>query len=506
MMLLKKTTSVCPEDLKLLEAELWEIDGQVIMKKTCPEHGSFEDVYWSDYEEYVRAEKCRDDGAGMTQPRKTGLDCPQGCGICQRHTTRTTLMVIDVTNRCNLKCPICFAAAQSGEQVYEPTMDQLTGIVEYAQRMNQPNIVQGILNSGGEPTLREDLLDILRMERDHGIDYIVIATNGLRLAADIEYFKRVRDLEVYIYLQFDGVTPDPYRKTRGRDLWSVKQQVIENARRIGYDKVVLVATVVKGVNDDQVGAMVRYVAANSDVIRHIVFQPVSFSGRIDRTRLREMRITTPDVVRLLEEQMQGELKKGDFFTLTMTETLAKMVTKGGRHREFCIHPHCGVVALASLEKGRLVPISRFIDNDKLYSRMRRAFEAGKSRRGITWDLITGFILHVKPGFWLRLLPVLKTWSRKSGRAMVDDWMRHNWVSIGIMQFMDPYNFDIDRVRRCCLHYGVPDRKTGARLIPFCAMNNFHRPSVEREFASGAETGPDTVAPAPGAARQPLVVK
>ena len=500
MLLLKKTTSVCPEDLKLLEAELWEMDGQVIMKKTCPEHGSFEDVYWSDYQEYVRAEKFRDDGPGMTEPRSTGLDCPQGCGICQRHTTHTTLMMIDVTNRCNLKCPICFAAAHSGDTVYEPTIDQLRGIVEYARRMNQPNIVQGILNSGGEPTVREDLFDILRMEKEQGIDYLVVATNGLRLAADIEYFKRLRDLgDVYIYLQFDGVTSAPYEKTRGRDLWPVKQKVIENARQIGYDRVVLVATIVKGVNDDQVAAMTRYVAANSDVIRHIVYQPVSFSGRIDRTKLKEMRITTPDVMRLFEEQTGGEIKKSDFFPLSMTETLAKMVTKGGRHREFCIHPHCGVVALVSLEKGKFVPISRFIDNEKFYARMRRSFEAGKSRRGITWDLVTGFVLHVRPGFWLRLFPLLKTWNHKAGRVLVDDWMRQNWVTIGIMQFMDPYNFDLDRVQRCCLHYGVPDRETGARLIPFCAMNNFHRQSVEREFSTGASARPAPL-------KQPIIVK
>ncbi len=507
-MLLKKTTSVCPEDLKPLEAELWEVEGQVIMKKTCPEHGSFEDVYWSDYQEYVRAEQCRDDGTGMTEPRKTDLGCPQGCGICQRHTTRTTLMIMDLTNRCNLKCPICFAAAQAGEYVYEPTMDQLRGIVEYARRMNEPNVVQGILNSGGEPTVREDLLDVLKMERDQGIDYIVVATNGLRLAADIEYFKALRDLGVYIYLQFDGVTPEPYLKARGRDLWPVKQKVIDNARKIGYDKVILVATIVRGVNDGQVGDMVRYVAANSDVIRHIVYQPVSFSGRIDRTRLKEMRITTSDVMRLFEEQTQGEIKTSDFFTLTMTETLAKMVTKGGRHREFCIHPHCGVVALASLEKGKLVPISRFIDNEKFYARMRRAFEAKKSRAGIMRDLVIGFALHVKPGFWLRLLPLLKTWSRQTGRALMDDWMRQNWVSIGIMQFMDPYNFDLDRVQRCCLHYGVPDRKTGARLIPFCAMNNFHRQSVEREFSTSARATPGGGAPAARekvASREPIIV-
>lgn len=504
-MLLKKTMSVCPEDLRPLEAELWEIDGRVIMKKTCPEHGSFEDLYWSDYGEYERAGRCRDDGAGMTRPRRTRLDCPQGCGICQRHTTRTTLMILDLTNRCNLKCPICFAAAQTGDRVYEPTVDQLRGIVEYAQRANEPNILQGILNSGGEPTVREDLLDILKMERDLGVDYLVVATNGLRLAADIEYFKALRDLEVYIYLQFDGVTPGPYQQARGRDLWPVKQRVIDNARKIGYDKVILVATIVKGVNDHQVGDMLRFVAANSDVIRHIVYQPVSFSGRIDRTRLKEMRITTPDVMRLFEEQTNGEIRKSDFFTLTMTETLAKMVTRGGRHREFCIHPHCGMVALVSLEKGRLVPISRFIDNDRFYSRMRRSFESGKSRSGIMRDLVAGFVLHVRPGFWLRLLPLLRTWTRRTGRALMDDWMRQNWVSIGIMQFMDPYNFDVDRVQRCCLHYGVPDRATGARLIPFCAMNNFHRQAVESEFSTNARAG---TAPAAEASdpRRPTAVK
>lgn len=509
MLLLKKTTSVCPEDLKPLEAELWEIDGQVIMKKTCPEHGSFEDLYWSDYKEYVRAEKCRDDGTGMSKPRESNLGCPNDCGICQKHTTHTTLLMIDMTNRCNLKCPICFASAHSAEYVYEPTIDQVRDIVEYAKEMNQPNIVQGILNSGGEPTVREDLFDILKMERSLGIDYLVIATNGLRLAEDIEYFKKLRDLEIYIYLQFDGVTSEPYLKTRNRDLWPVKQKVIENARKIGYDKVILVPTIVKGVNDHQIGDMIRYVAQNSDVIRHIVFQPVSFSGRIDRTKLKEMRITTPDVMRLFEEQTKGEIKKSDFFTLPMSQTLAKMVTKGGRHRDFCIHPHCGVVALVAPKKGKLVSVSRLMEAEKLYARMRRSFELKKSRAGIMWDLVTGFIMYVKPSFWLTLFPLLKTKSYKSGRQLVDDWMRNNWITIGIMQFMDPYNFDLDRVQRCCLHYGVPDKKTKARLIPFCTMNNFHRQSIEREFSISAKAKPTeeaTTDKTTAATKQPIRVK
>ncbi len=257
------------------------------------------------------------------------------------------------------------------------------------------------------------------------------------------------------------------------------------------------------------GDMIRYVAQNSDVIRHIVFQPVSFSGRIDRTKLKEMRITTPDVMRLFEEQTKGEIKKSDFFTLPMSQTLAKMVTKGGRHRDFCIHPHCGVVALVSPKKGKLVPVSRFMDSEKLYARMRRSFDLKKSRAGIMWDLVTGFIMYVKPSFWLTLFPLLKTRSYKSGRQLVDDWMRNNWITIGIMQFMDPYNFDLDRVQRCCLHYGVPDKKTKARLIPFCTMNNFHRQSIEREFSISAKAKPTeeaTLDKTTAAAKQPIRVK
>ncbi len=494
MVLLKKTKSICPQDLRLLDAELWEVNGQVIMRKQCPDHGSFEDVYWSDYEQYVRAEKFRDDGQGLLEYREIRNGCPLDCGLCQNHRTRTTLLIIDLTNRCNLKCPVCFAAAHAVDYVYEPSKEQLRNIIEYAQRVNRPNIVQGIQNSGGEPTVREDLLEILQMQRDMGIDYILLATNGLRMAEDIEYFKKLKELGVYLYLQFDGVTSEPYIKTRGRDLWPAKQRIIENARKIGYNGIALVPTIVKGVNDHQIGDMLRYVGDNSDVIRHIVFQPVSFAGRIDQTRLKEMRITTPDVMRLCEEQTQGQIARSDYFTLPMNQILAKMVTKGGRHREFGIHPHCGMIALVSQEKGKFVPVSRFIDNEKLYFRMRRSFELKRSRPRMMWDLLSGFLMYVRPAFWVKLLPLLLTKSYKSGRNLVDQWMREHWITIGIMQFMDPYNFDLDRVQGCCLHYGVPDDgEEKARLIPFCAMNNIHRRSVEEKFSVKKSKTADEVA-------------
>src|SRR4030043_258928 len=472
MELLKKTKSLCPVDSKVLDAELWEVDGQVIIKKTCPDHGNFEDVYWSDYAEYVRAERYRDHGIGLSHARETRNGCPHDCGLCQNHKTHTTLLIMELTNRCNLKCPIFFAKADSKNGTGDLTKEQIRSILEYGQQINYPLRVRGVGNSGGEPTLREDLPEIIRMERELGYDYILIMTNGVRLAQDIEYFKKIRDLDAWLYLQFDGISAEPYIKTRGLDLWPLKQKVIENARKIGYDKIALIPTLAKGVNDHQVGDMIRYAAENSDIIKFIVFQPVSFSGRIDITKLKEMRITTPDVMRLAEEQTKGEIKKSDFFSLPMNQTLARMITKGEMNQDFCVHPHCGVISIVDCQKGKLVPGPRFINNEKLYNTMRKAFEQKWSRPRVMGALVTGSLLNIKPKLWFKLLPkVLLTRSSKSVHSMLTSWLPGSWLTIGVMHFMDPYNFDLDRAQHCCLHFGVIDRESKPRLIPFCTMKD-----------------------------------
>ena len=217
MQLLKKTKSLCPVDLRVLDAELWEVDGRVMLRKSCPDHGSFEDVYWSDYKEYLRAEQYRDRGIGLFRGREPKVGCPRDCGLCRNHMTHTTLLIIEITNRCNLKCPICFAQAGANNDG-DLSKEQIRSILEYAQEINYPLRVRGVGNSGGEPTLRDDLPEIIQMQKDLGYDYILIMTNGLRLAKDLDYFKKIRDLEAWLYLQFDGITPEPYIKARGLDL------------------------------------------------------------------------------------------------------------------------------------------------------------------------------------------------------------------------------------------------------------------------------------------------
>jgi uncharacterized radical SAM superfamily Fe-S cluster-containing enzyme len=392
--------------------------------------------------------------------------------------THTTLLIIEITNRCNLRCPICFALGGSKNGAGDLSKEQIRSILEYAQEINYPLRVRGVGNSGGEPTLRDDLPEIIQMEKDLGYDYVLIMTNGLRLAQDVEYFKKIRDMGAWLYLQFDGVTPEPYIKARGLDLWPMKQKVLENARKIGYNKFALIPTVAKGINDHQVGDMIRFAADNSDIVKFLVFQPVSFSGRIDTTKLKEMRITNSDVMRLAEEQTKGEIKKGDFFSLPMNQTLARIVTKGGQNQDFCVHPHCGLITIVDNEKGKLIPVPRYINNERLYKNMRRGFELNWSRPRMMWSLITNSILSISPKLWFKLMPkILTVRSSKSIESMLTDWLPGTWLTIGIMHFMDPYNFDLDRVQNCALHFGVIDDDSKPRLIPFCSMNSIHRLSM-----------------------------
>ena len=484
MKLIKTTRSICPEDFRVLDAELWEIDGQVIIKKTCPDHGSFEDIYWSDYEEYVRANRYRDDGTGLDNARESNLGCPYDCGICQNHRTHTSMVILDLTKRCNLRCPICFA--NGGEEYFEPSIEQIRGVLEYAQEINYPHKVRVVGNSGGEPTLRDDLPEIIRMEKELGYNYVLVLTNGIRIAEDIDYFKKICQRDVFIYLQFDGVTPEPYIKARGRDLWPIKQKVIENARKIGTNKVVCVPTLAKGVNDHQVGDIIRYVADNSDVIRFIVFQPVTFAGRIDRDKLKEMRITTSDVMRLCEEQTGGQIAKSDFFSLPMNQTLARIMTKGRIHHDLRVHPHCGVLTVINKKKDRLFPEPRLIKNEELYDHTRKVFDLNQSRVKLAWTVATSTIKYVHPKLWLKIAPVVLALSWSMMRPFTENRLWKNWFVVSVMHFMDVYNFDLDRVQSCGLHYGIPDKESKGRLIPWCAMNNIHRASVEKQFAMESE--------------------
>jgi uncharacterized radical SAM superfamily Fe-S cluster-containing enzyme len=475
---IKSTRSICPECLKALDATIYEEDGKVFIKKECPEHGLFQELYWSDYDQYVRAEKFRYDGEGVSNPRtekKNG--CPLDCGICPEHKSHTALAIIDVTNRCNLTCPVCFANAAAAGYVYEPTAEQITGMLENL-RANKPVPATALQFSGGEPTIRKELFDFVRKAKELGFRHVEINTNGLRIAQSVEYAKGLKDAGVStIYLQFDGLTPDVYKFIRGVDLLDIKMKAIENLRQAGIHSVVLVVTLVKGVNDHQLGDIVRFATKNFDIIRCINVQPVSLCGRLPQQEREKMRITIPDFMRLVEEQTNGDIKTSDFYPVPTVVPVSKAVgaMQNKRYVEFTAHPHCGMATYLFVKDGKVTPITRYANVEKLSASIKKVYDASvKEGKTIKKrSLFMPLLKNVNLGFIRKY--IWQVMAEGSYEALGD--LQRESILLSSMHFMDPYNFDLERVQRCVIHYAVPD----GRIIPFCTMNSIHRPLVEKKL-------------------------
>ena len=447
------------------------------MEKTCSKHGEYNELYWSDYDQYKRAEKYFKEGEGLDNPRtETAKGCPQDCGICPQHKSHTGLAIIDITNRCNLRCPVCFANAAAAGYVYEPTKQQILDMLQNL-RKNSPVPATALQFSGGEPTIREDLPELVKMAKDVGFRHIEVNTNGIRLAQSTEYCKTLKEAGVStVYLQFDGLSGDIYKFTRGLDLLETKMKAIANCRDAGLNSVVLVMTLVKGVNDHQLGDTIRFAVENFDVIRCINVQPVSLCGRLPEEEREKMRITIPDFMRLCEEQTKGKVKVDDFYPVPTVVPIAQAIgaIKHKRYVEFTAHPHCGMATYLFVENGEIKPITRYGNVDKFIKTMEKVYEeARKGHETRAKMRLIGALRHVKFGMLRKyLIPVLKTGSYE---ALGD--LQRKTLLLSSMHFMDPYNFDLERVQSCCIHYAVPD----GRIIPFCTMNSIHRETIEKQL-------------------------
>jgi len=486
--LIDKTRSICPICYNVIGADIVEEEGKVLIKKNCPEHGDFQDVYWSDYNMYMKAKKHHEDGPKLDNPQsESKKGCPYDCGLCSEHYTPTVLCNIDVTNRCNMQCPICFANAQTAGYVLEPTREELIDMMKVV-RDEKPIPCMVVQFAGGEPTVREDLPEIIEDAKKLGFTLVQIATNGINIAKDVEYAKELRKRGLNtVYLQFDGVTEKPYIAARGYNAFPTKLQALDNCRKAGLSSVVLVPTLVKTINDEQVGDIIRFGIKNLDIIRGINFQPVSFAGRIEKEDLDKMRITIPDFVKLVEEQTNGQILAEDFYPASSVVPFSNFVEawRGTPQVKFTCHEHCGVATYIFIDNdGKIIPITHFIDVDRfmnlLTEESERLADGGKGAKAlaiarITKELPSIINLKNKPknlDITKLLISVLKDGTVD---ALAD--FSYKTMLIGCMHFQDPYNFDIERVDRCAIHYSVQ----GGKVIPFCTFNNIHREKIERKY-------------------------
>ncbi|MBS7632490.1 radical SAM protein [Candidatus Bathyarchaeota archaeon] len=478
------STSLCPECMKTIPMRIYEENGVIYLEKTCPDHGKFDDIYWGDAELYKWFHEnwhdSRYEGNGLENPHtRTVQGCPFDCGICPQHKTPTILGIIDITNRCNLACPVCFAYAGASNYVYEPSFEQIVNMFKLL-RANKPWACNALQFSGGEPTIRNDLPDLIREAKKAGISHTEVNTNGLRLAEDIEYFKKLLDAGLStLYLQFDGLNDDIYAKTRARrGLVSVKQKVIENARTLGMTSVVLVVTLARGINDKELGAIVDYAIKNHDVVSCINIQPISCAGRFKKNEMRKMRITIPDTMKEIEAQTNGVVGRFAWrpvnWPVPMTKGMG--VIKNKVYPDFTMHPMCGAATFLVIDKdGSYKPIMNYVDVDKFAEVFWSVYYSGvKGKKTEAKLKMLKLLPMAKSGF---VRGLIKDVVSKGSYEALGDFMRRI-VMIGIMHFQDVWNFDLERVQRCAIHYVTPDMK----IRSFCTYNSIHRPNVEKQFA------------------------
>ena len=470
--------TLCPECCAIVLGRLFVEDGAVHIEKTCPEHGHFRDCINSDALLYAKAAWWTyEESAGQRHPQVTGgQHCPSDCGLCNQHLSGSVLAQIDLTNRCNMRCPVCFANAEVTGHVYEPTYEEVIRQLQVLRDL-RPVPCTAIQFTGGEPTIHPRFIDVVAAAREMGFSHIQIATNGLRLA-DERFARRAAEAGLHtLYLQFDGVGEAPYQHTRNHPgIWKAKLAVLENCRRTGM-KICLVPTVLKGVNDDQVGEIFHFAVANIDVVSAISYQPVSFSGRIDADERARRRYTLGDMAHGIAAASGASLLR-DMFPLSVVVPLAQILQAltGNTKISPSCHPDCafGTYFMVSPE-GRAYPFPQVINIEGMFTEMNR-IAARVRRRGRAnwldrWRTYRMFKRHfhadaAPPGLTVkRFIRSLYGLVDKSvGRGAAEKNTYKTLLCAG-MHFQDRYNYDAERTKRCVILYSTP-----LGVFPFCTWN------------------------------------
>jgi uncharacterized radical SAM superfamily Fe-S cluster-containing enzyme len=487
--------TLCPECSATVLGRYFVEDGAVFVEKTCPAHGYFRDCVHSDVLLYSKAAWWSyEELAGLERPHVPTKHCPGDCGLCGQHLSCACLAQIDLTNRCDMRCPICFANAGAGRPVSQPPYEEVIRQLRVLRNL-KPLPSTAIQFTGGEPTVHPDFLRIVSAARDMGFSHIQIATNGLRIA-DRRFARQAAQAGLHtLYLQFDGVGEDAYRQTRNYPgIWAKKLAALDNCRDTGM-KVCLVPTILRGVNDNQVGEIFRFAVAHADVISAISFQPVSITGRIDAEQRRAIRYTLGDLAHGIAEA-SGASPLRDMFPLTIVVPLSQILealTGRPKVQPSC-HPDCafGTYFLISPE-GKAYPFPQVINVEGMFSEMNRIAAAIRRRGRATWldrwRTLRMFRRHFNaaaapPGLTVkRLIRSLRGLVDKHvGRGKGEKATYKTLLCAG-MHFQDRYNFDVQRARRCVILYSTP-----AGVFPFCTYNcgPEYRPVVEGCYAAAGK--------------------
>ena len=424
---LGKTASVCPVCLNRIPArKVVGEDGNLYMEKRCWDHGSFRTLIWEGSAESYLAWGAQDPGGSVVPVGAVDVErgCPYDCGLCRGHERDGCCVLLELTNRCNLRCPVCFASA-GDPRPRDLSLEEIRRQYDLLMERGGPFNIQ---LSGGEPTMREDLPRIIALGREKGFTFFQLNTNGLRLAQEPGYAETMAKAGVStVFLQFDGLEDGIYRTLRGTDLLETKLRAIDACEKAGLP-VVLVPTLAPGVNDHALGDILRFSLDRAPHIRGVHIQPISYFGRC-ALEAPEIRLTIPGVLRRIEAQTGGLMKASDF---------------GGGGAE---SPYCSFHASYLRSSGGSL---------KALPRRRSQCCCVKSSEARDY--------------------VSQQWSGKAAgvdgdpdTGSLDEFLQRtveNTFTVSGMVFQDAYNLDLDRLRRC--YICEVDSERG--MVPFCAYN------------------------------------
>jgi uncharacterized radical SAM superfamily Fe-S cluster-containing enzyme len=477
-----------------IKATIVERDGKIMMVKECPKHGVFEDVMAMDTDFFKHLEEVFP-GRDIRAHNDEKL---HNHGSSTIKHGRGSVLTIDLTNRCNMMCDPCFMDANQVGFVHELTWEDIQKLLDNAISI-KPRRQMSVQFSGGEPTLSPYFLDAVRYARKVGYNSVQAATNGIEFAKSVEFCRQAAEAGLrYAYLQFDGIGNDANSHRAVGNLFDVKMRAIENLWKSGVD-IVPVITIVNGINNEQVGAVVRFALDNPKKIPFLSFQPVSFTGRdeaVTDERRKAQRYTLSHLAHDVKNQTGLGEPVRDWFPISFMSTFSDFAdlvhgpeADWGQLSCGC-HPNCGIGMAVMCDKHtkESVPVTAFLNAERLAKDIERINDAARSKFlsvvGVTLSLLRNYNPFTSPTHF-KLTDLIAKFDKCFGmskkaqtgaygkvtgdRTMEDITQRRedrwNFLFVAGMWFQDLFNYDFRRTEQCIIPYATQEGE-----ISFCAYN------------------------------------